>query len=86
MLDKSKNNEQPILRFTMRNKQGVQKTAQMTITTVLPKATEVQASQSLSVDEKKKLLNVIGAASDSGKKFKWQDLLSTGLGILLKFL
>lgn len=85
ILDASKSNVQPKLIFTMA-RQGTSVSNQLTIATVLPKKEDVTNSTILNADEKSRILSVIGSTTDSSKKFKWQDLLSTGLGILLKFL
>jgi hypothetical protein len=81
--------EPPTLTFKMRNKNNVQKQSTMTVAFTLPdkpQLEEAKAKKIINDDEMKQILQVVKGATDGKSGFKWQDLLSTGLGILLRVL
>lgn len=87
---KTKPIQPPTLTFRMKSKSGsVSRQTTMTVAFSMPtedKLKEAKANNIVSDDEVKQIQKVIKGATDGSSGFKWKDLLSTGVGILLRFL
>jgi hypothetical protein len=79
--------DKPVLKFKMSGPQG-NREASLKLVYSIPSAEELDKAVKqgiLTEDEKKKISDVVNNVSTGGK-FKWQDLLTTGVGVLLRLL
>jgi hypothetical protein len=80
----------PTLHFIMKNSpDGAPQEERFVVNYVVPTSQQVQDAKQNGVitdQQSKALLNVVGSVSNTTKKFSWSDLLTTGLGLVLKFI
>lgn len=84
-----KTEDKPTLKFKMQNDQKVDKEASLIVSYTMPTAAQVEEAKQKGIindNDKRSILSVIQGTTDNSKKFKWQDVMSTGIGLLLKFL